>query len=321
MADNISIVIPCYNSEKTIGNVVDEIIETLSARLTFEIILVNDGSTNELWRIICTLVDKYPKIVKGIRFAKNFGQHAALMAGYRATVGDVIVQMDDDGQSNPQGIFDLLAKIDEGYDVVYAKYPHAKKSLFRKMGSDFNRRMSIALIGMPKDISPMSFSAYRRFVIDEMIRYDKPYPYVGGLTFRATNNMCNVEIEHRERASGKSNYNLRKLVKLWLNGFTAFSVKPLEVASVLGFILSIGGFIYALYVIISRLAGVDYLEGWSSLIALTLILDGFILIMIGLVGEYIGRMYISLNNAPQYVIRDEYGFKKSDDEEKSNLRS
>lgn len=312
MANNISIVIPCYNSEKTIGNVVDEIVETLSDKLDYEIVLVNDGSTIELWNIIRSLTEKYFGIVRGIRFAKNFGQHAALMAGYRASVGEIVIQMDDDGQSHPKGIFDLIAKIEEGYDVVFAKYPQAKKTPFRQWGSDINRKMSIALIGMPKDIYPMSFSAFRRFVVDEMIRYDKPFPYVGGLIFRATSNMCNVEIEHRERAAGKSNYNIRKLLKLWLNGFTAFSVKPLEVASVSGFIISICGFIYALYIIISRLAGVKYLEGWSSLIALTLILDGFILIMIGLVGEYIGRMYISLNNAPQYVIRDECGYSKQE---------
>ena len=303
----ISIVIPCYNSQDTIGPVVDEIVSVIDGKLHYEIILVNDGSTASLWDVIRSLVDKYPNRIKGIRFAKNFGQHSALMAGYRATKGDIVVQMDDDGQSNPMGIFTLLSKIDEGYDAVFARYPDAKKSHFRSLGSEFNRRMCISLINMPSDLHPMSFAAYRRFVIDEMIKYDKPYPYVGGLTFRTTSNLCDVEIEHRSRAQGESNYSLKKLIKLWMNGFTAFSVKPLEIAAVSGVFVALAGIIYAMFIIIRRITGFQYLEGWSTLVALTLLLDGFMLIMIGLVGEYIGRVYICLNNAPQYVIRDEYG--------------
>ncbi|MCR4657354.1 MAG: glycosyltransferase family 2 protein [Lachnospiraceae bacterium] len=304
---NISVVIPCFNSDKTIEPVVDEIVSTIEDRLLYEIILVNDGSTSELWDAIKRLADKYPGKVKGIRFSRNFGQHSALMAGYRASKGDVIIQMDDDGQADPKGIFTLLGKIDEGYDTVYARYPVEKKAKWRSVGSEINRRMCISLIDMPKDLHPMSFAAYRRFVIDEMIRYDKPYPYVGGLAFRTTSNLCDVEIEHRERLAGRSNYTLRKLIRLWMNGFTAFSVKPLEIASLSGVVIALIGMLYAIVIIIKRICGFQYLEGWSSVIALTLLLDGFLLIMIGLVGEYIGRIYISLNNAPQYVIREEYG--------------
>ena len=229
------------------------------------------------------------------------------MAGYRASKGDVIVQMDDDGQCDPKGIFTLLDKIEEGYDAVFAKYPNAKKSSFRKWGSEINRRMCISLIDMPAELHPMSFAAFRRYLIEEMIRYDKPYPYIAGLVFRSTSNLCDVEIEHRARMEGKSNYSIRKLLKLWFNGFTAFSVKPLEIASVSGVFIALVGIIYSIYIIIKRILGFPYLEGWSSLIALTLLLDGFLLVMIGLVGEYIGRVYICLNNAPQYVVKDDYG--------------
>lgn len=312
----ISIVIPCYNSDKTIKPVVNEIVERIQGKYDFEIILVNDGSTVQLWQAIVELADTYKNKVKGIRFAKNFGQHAALMAGYRASKGDIVIQMDDDGQANPDGIFTLISKIDEGYDVAFARYPEAKKSLFRKFSSELNRKMCIKLIDMPSDLHPMSFAAYRRYVIDEMIRYDKPYPYVGGLVFRATSNICDVEIAHRDRLEGESNYNLGKLLKLWLNGFTAFSVKPLEIAAVSGFVVAFLGMIYAIYIIIRKICGFSVLAGWSSLIALTLILDGFLLIMIGLVGEYIGRIYISLNNAPQYVVRETYGEIKDEDAEK-----
>lgn len=304
---NVSIVIPCYNSEKSLEVVVDEIVNVLREKLVYEIILVNDGSSDKLWSIICQLSDKYKGFVTGIRLAKNFGQHAALMAGYRASRGDVVVQMDDDGQCNPKEIFTLLNKVDEGYDAVFARYPKAQKSLFRKWGSEVNRRMCIALIDMPADLKPMSFAAFRRYVVDEMIRYDKPYPYIAGLIFRSTSNLCDVEVEHRSRIEGKSNYNIARLLKLWINGFTAFSVKPLEFAAVSGAFIALIGIIYSITIIFKRILGYPYLEGWSSLIALTLLLDGFLLIMIGLVGEYIGRVYICLNNAPQYVIREKYG--------------
>ena len=318
---NISIVIPCYNSENTIGAVVDEIISVVKDKLEYEIILVNDGSTVALWDEIKRLSDEYVGKVKGIRFAKNFGQHAALMAGYRETNGDVIIQMDDDGQCNPDGIFTLLQKIDEGYDAVYARYPDAKKARWRSLGSAINRRMCISLIDMPPNLYPMSFSAYRRFIVEEMIRYDKPYPYVGGLVFRATSNLCDVEIVHRKRIDGKSNYSLVKLLRLWLNGFTAFSVKPLEIASISGVFIALAGIIYSIVIAVKKVFNFPYLEGWSSMIALTMCLDGFLLIMMGLVGEYIGRIYICLNNAPQYVTREEYGttkIKQNKDKEKNN---
>jgi undecaprenyl-phosphate 4-deoxy-4-formamido-L-arabinose transferase len=309
---NISVVIPCYNSDQTIGTVVDEIVQVVDGKYDYEIVLVNDGSTVALWKEIGRLAEKYSPHVKGIRFAKNFGQHAATMAGYRESKGDIVIQMDDDGQSDAHGIPKLIEKMDEGYDVVFARYPDFKESWFRRAGSEFNRRMCISLLGMPRDIKPTSFCAIRRFVVDEMVRYEKPYPYIAGLMYRATTNMCDVEIEHRERAEGKSNYTLKKLIKLWLNGFTAFSVKPLRVATVMGMVFAFIGFIYALFIIIRRLAGVPVMTGWSSLISIILILGGLNMVMLGMVGEYIGRIYICLNNSPQYVIRDKIGDKEDE---------
>jgi undecaprenyl-phosphate 4-deoxy-4-formamido-L-arabinose transferase len=308
----ISVVIPCYNSEKTVGNVVDDVVDVLKEKYEYEIVLVNDGSTAGLWKEIGRLAQKYSPHVKGIRFAKNFGQHAATMAGYRESKGDIVIQMDDDGQSDPHGIPKLIEKMDEGYDVVFARYPDFKESRFRRAGSEFNRRMCISLLGMPKNIKPTSFCAIRRFVVDEMVRYEKPYPYIAGLMYRATTNMCDVEIEHREREEGKSNYTLKKLIKLWLNGFTAFSVKPLRVATVTGMLFALVGFIYALFIIIRRLAGVPVMTGWSSLISIILIVGGLNMVMLGMVGEYIGRIYICLNNSPQYVIRDRIGDKEDE---------
>ena len=302
----VSVVIPCYNSEKTIESVVDELVETIKDKLDYEIILVNDGSTVELWNIIKSLSDKYSPHITGIKFAKNFGQHSALLAGYREASGDVVVQMDDDGQCDPNAIFTLLDKIDEGYDIVFGKYKKAEKGLFRKIGSEINRRMCISLINMPSDLHPTSVSATRRYVVDEMIKYDKPYPYIGGLFFRTTSNICDVEIEHRKRAFGKSNYTLRKLIKLWVNGFTAFSVKPLRIATNIGALVALAGIIFAIVIIIRRIIGIDVLVGWSSMISLMLVLIGIVMLMLGVIGEYIGRIYICLNNSPQYVISEKY---------------
>lgn len=306
----ISIVIPCYNSEKTIGQVVDELVETIKEKLDYEIILVNDGSTIELWNIIKDIAKKYEPNVTGIKFAKNFGQHAALLAGYREAKGDVMIQMDDDGQCDPSAIFTLLEKIDEGYDIVFGKYKKAEKGLFRKLGSEINRRMCISLIDMPSNLHPTSISAAKRYVVDEMIKYDKPYPYIGGLFFRTTSNICDVEVPHRKRAFGKSNYTLRKLIKLWVNGFTAFSVKPLRFASTAGVLSAFVGLIFAIIIVVRKILGVGVLAGWSSMMSLMLILCGLVMLMLGIIGEYIGRVYICLNNSPQYVVSDVFRYEE-----------
>lgn len=304
----ISVVIPCYNSANTIGPVVDELIAEIKSKYEYEIILVNDCSPDggKTWETICFLRDKYPDKIHGINFAKNFGQHAALLAGYRLMDGDVLIQMDDDGQMDPRGISLLIDKLDEGYDVVIAAYPEIKQNLFRRIGSELNRKMSESMLGMPKGLKSSTFLVAKRFVVDEMIKYDKSYPYIGGLLFRTTTNIGNVVIEQRERKTGKSNYSLGGLIKLWMNGFTAFSIKPLRVGTFLGGLLAVSGLIYSLVIIIRRLSGTPYLEGWSSLFALLLIIGGSNLIMLGLVGEYVGRTYICMNNSPQYVVKESF---------------
>ena len=312
----VSIVIPCYQSEKIIENVVDEIIEVTSGLNIIEIILVDDGSPDQVWEKIETLTKKYD-CVNGILFARNFGQHSALMAGYRMATGDFIVTMDDDGQSDPNGIRLLIDKIVEGYDVVYAKYPKFEKTAFRKFGSYMNRVMAESMIDKPKGIQANSFYIMRKFVKDEIIRYEHSYPYIGGLVFRATQNITEVEINHRNRAEGNSGYNLRKLLLLWLNGFTEFSIKPLRLASYIGILCSLVGFAIGIYSIIRRLLNPNILMGYSSLFAAITFIGGIIMMMMGMMGEYIGRIYISINCSPQYVIKTTIQ-KKADIQDKEN---
>ncbi len=301
----LSFVIPCYGSEATIEIVTSEIIETLRQRpeYDYEIILVNDCSPDNVWEHIQTLALNNPHIT-GISLAKNFGQHSALMAGYRCCSGDLIISLDDDGQTPACELFRLVDKIQEGWDVVYASYDHKMHSGFRNFGTWMNEKMTEILLGKPANLQTTSYFIMRRFITREIIRYDKPYPYIEGLIFRSTSHIANVPVTHHSRMVGESGYTFGKLLSLWFNGFTAFSVKPLRIATITGFMIACLGFCYGIFIVIRRLIDSTIELGWSSIIASLLFIGGLILIMLGLIGEYIGRIYISINNAPQYTVRE-----------------
>ena len=304
----VSFVIPCYRSEKTLGGVVSEIKETMEKlnQYTYEIILVNDSSPDNTWKTIEKLSEENDNIT-GINLSKNFGQHAALMAGMRETTGDYVVCLDDDGQTPANEVDKLFTALEEGYDAVYAKYGNKKHSLFRNFGSRVNDMMTRIMLGKPKELFVSSYFGVKRFVVEDMVRYQNSYPYVIGLVLRATKNIANVEVTHREREEGRSGYTLKKLLGLWFNGFTAFSVTPLRIATVIGIFCAFVGFAYGIYVFVRRLIDPNVVMGFSSLMCVILFVGGMLMIMLGLVGEYIGRIYISLNNSPQYVIREKAG--------------
>lgn len=301
----LSVVIPCYRSEQTIKGVVEELVATMHTRVEvdYEIILVNDASPDNVWCVIQSLCEENAK-VKGICLAKNFGQHSALMAGYRMCTGDYVISMDDDGQSAGNELFHLVDALETGYDVVYADYQVKRESGFRILGSNMNSKMNEIMIDKPKGIVPNSYYIARKFIIDEMLRYENAYPYVDGLIFRATKNIGKVEITHRDRESGSTGYTIKKLISLWLNGFTSFSVKPLRMATFCGGMCAVVGIIYGVVIVIQRLFDNSPIAGWSSTMAVLLFIGGMIMIMLGLIGEYIGRIYICMNNSPQYVVRE-----------------
>lgn len=305
MTQLISFVIPCYCSALTIEHVVAEVMDTMSIidKYDYEIILVNDSSPDDTFGVIRKLCKKSEKI-KGINLAKNFGQHAALMAGFRYCKGDIVVCLDDDGQTPADEIGKLLEKIEAGADAVYAKYDHKKHSLFRNFGSKINELMAHYMLGKPKELYVSSYFAVRRFVVNEMLRYENSYPYVIGLVLRATKRIENVDVKHREREKGNSGYTLGKLMGLWFNGFTAFSVKPLRMATVIGALCAMLGFGYGIYTVIKRFVNPLVPAGFSSMMAALMFIGGMLMLMLGLIGEYIGRIYISMNSAPQYVIRE-----------------
>lgn len=301
----ISFVIPCYRSENTIKGVVKEIGEVVETHqeYEYEIILVNDCSPDGVWKVIKELsnIDAH---IKGIDLTRNFGQHCALMAGYGKATGDLIVSLDDDGQTPIDELFTLINKIDEGYDVCYAYYKAIQQKFYRRLGSKVAHKMDEMLIGLPSDVFGSSYYVMRSYVKDEMLCYRNTYPYLLGLVCRVTKNIASVPTNHRARREGTSGYSLMKLFSLWFNGVSTFSVRPLEVSAYVGTGMAIIGFLYAFIIIIRKLIGSISITGWSTITALMLILGGGILLTLGLIGEYVGRIYMSINNAPQYVIRE-----------------
>ena len=316
MEKKLSFVIPCYNSASTIGTIIERIIRTVTSdgRFLYEIICVNDYSPDNTFEVLKEIA-KDNSNIKAINFSKNFGQHAALMAGFHFVTGDIVVCLDDDGETPPEKMFLLIDKLEEGYDLVSAKYKEEKRSFIRKIGTKISFAMSSYLVGKPKDIDLNSFYVFRSYIAKEIINYKHSYPFVHGLILRATRNMANVEIERSERIQGSSGYNFKKLLNLWMNGFTAFSEKPLRVASVVGCGFSFVGFLFALFIIIRKIIHPEILVGYSSLMATILIVGGMNMLFAGLLGEYIGRIYISINNAPQYVIKEQINTQLKEEKE------
>ena len=303
----ISFCIPCYRSEQTLEGVITEIEETMKkmASYSYEIILVNDGSPDNTWGKIRELADKSEqKNILGINLARNFGQHAAIMAALNAAAGDYIVCLDDDGQTPADEVDKLIAALEDGADVAYARYSHKQHNLFRNFGTAMNEWMASVMLGKPKDLYVSSYFAVKRFVVNEMVKYESSYPYVIGLVLRTTRNIVNVDVTHRRREVGQSGYTLSKLFALWINGFTAFSIKPLRIATVTGAVFAILGFIYGIYTIIKKFVLPDVQIGFSALMSAVVFMGGAIMLMLGMIGEYLGRLYISQNKNPQFVIRE-----------------
>lgn len=307
----VSFVIPCYKSAITLPMVVKEIEETMAElpQYSHDIILVNDSSPDNTFEVIKELCNQYNHIT-GINLAKNFGQHAALMAGLRKSDGDIVVCLDDDGQTPANEVGKLLAEIEAGRDVVYAQYDTKKHSAFRNFGSWVNDLMTRVMLGKSKDLHVTSYFAARRFIVDSMLTYENSYPYVVGLVLRATKNISNVPVKHRSREVGASGYTLKKLFGLWFNGFTAFSIIPLRIATMVGTLCATVGFLYGIYTVIKKFVNPAVPVGFSSMMSAIVFIGGMLMIMLGLVGEYLGRIYISINHSPQYVIREEVGKEK-----------
>lgn len=300
----ISIVIPCYYSEKTIGKVVELTVEEFQKRKEYEceFVLVNDGSTDGTYEQIQKLGKKYP-FVKGINLIRNFGQHNALMAGLHYAGGAYILGMDDDMQTHPSQIFKLVDTIMEGYDVVYGRYGKKKNSAAKNLSSKLNEVSSRILLGRPKNIVSSNFWIISKQVADEVIKYDSFNPYIDGIFYRVTHNIGNVEVEHHKREVGTSNYTFKKLMRLWL-AYWNYSVIPLRISSMVGAGMAGIGFLASIVTVIRKLLDPTMLMGWASTVCIMTIFFGLVLLSLGIIGEYLGKIILTINHTPQFIVRE-----------------
>ncbi len=303
----LSFVIPCYRSEETIEKVCAEIAETMALRpeYDYEIIAVNDCSPDGVLAVLRRMAENDSRI-KVVDLAKNFGKHSAMMAGFRYVRGEYIVNLDDDCQCPVNELWKLINAITgEDYDCATADYPRKKEAAWKLLGSRINTRMVNWLIEPPKGIVVENLFVIKRYVCDEILRYPNPYPYVSGLLMQATHRIKMIPMEERERGDGKpTGFTFKKSLSLFSNSLTAFSVKPLRIAAIVGVAFALLGFLYGLFIIIRKLVHPEIMMGYSSTMAVQLFSSGIIMLILGMIGEYIGRIYISLNRSPQYVIRE-----------------
>jgi len=298
----LSIVIPVYNGAATIGTLIDALAE-LQVEGGHEIVLVNDGSRDNSAEVCRKLAERRDVPVSFVDLSRNFGEHNAVMAGFNHVRGDYVINMDDDLQNPPSEVLKLYRYTrDNGYDAVYTRYAEKKHDAWRNIGSRFANWVADRLLDKPKGLYLSSFRCLSAMVVENVVRYQGPYPYVDGLVMQVTQNIGSVEVEHFARVEGRSNYTISKLIGLWLNLFVNFSVVPLRISIILGFLMSALGVVGAVWVTIEAFGG-ETPQGWASLMIAVLLLSGIQLILLGVVGEYLGRVFLTANRKPQFLVR------------------
>lgn len=295
----ISVVIPCYYAEKTIFDIVEQVAAELDRydEYSYEFILVNDGSGDATYYKIQCLAKKFPFVI-GVDLAKNCGQHNAILAGMKYASGDYILGMDDDFQTHPSQIKKLIDKLDEGYDIVYGRFPKRHHGFFRNFMSELSHISVCYLLDKPKALKACPMYIIRRFVRDEIIKSQSSFINLQGLFLRTSSKIANADIEHFDRRFGKSGYNLKKLLHLWAS-LLNYSLKPVRLIIKLGFSTLTIGFICLMIFCICGI-GFEY-----KLYAEIGLFSGLILLSVGIVGEYVIRMFMAVTKEPQYIIRQD----------------
>lgn len=305
----LSIVIPVYGSARIIPDLLASLARTLVPLFGengFEVILAHDAGPDDAWRVIESLAPQYPWL-GAIDLRMNAGQHNAVMAGLAHATGDRIVTMDDDLQHAPDDIPRLLAALDAGADVAYARFGARQHAAWKLAGSWFNDVVARRLLAKPANLYLSPFRAMTRAIRDDVLKYEGPFVYVDGLILQATRNIATVDVEHHARSDGRSGYSFRKSVSLWLKMATSFSVAPLRLVSAFGVAASMLGFVLAAVVVAMKLFEPTMAVGWASLIVAVLFMGGVQLIALGAIGEYVGRVLLTLNRKPQYTVRQRLG--------------
>jgi undecaprenyl-phosphate 4-deoxy-4-formamido-L-arabinose transferase len=298
----ISVVIPVYNSSEMLTSLCSRISASLNS-LSHELILVNDGSTDESWLQIKKIASENTS-VKGICLRKNFGQDNAIMAGLRIAKGEYVVIMDDDLQHAPEDILKLYEKCKEGFDVCFANFNNKNQSLVKNIGSDVNGRTAQMLVSKPSQIYLSPFKIILRSVVEDIVKYTGPFPYIDGIILTVTSNLTQIPLERQKREQGKTNYTLKKSFSVFSKTITNFSVMPLRIATITGFSAAVIGFLLALYYLYDYFIADNFIEGWTTIVILIIFFGGLVLMSLGIIGEYIGRIFLSQNNKPQYTISE-----------------
>lgn len=299
---DISVVIPVYNSEECVAELSRQVTDSLKD-FNWELILVNDCSPDKSWEEIKKVATRNKNII-GINLRKNSGQDLAILAGLNHAHGKWIVIMDDDLQHSPYDIPKLYKEAQNGFDVVYADFKQKKQKLWKNLGSWLNGKVSEIALGKPKGLYLSPFKIINGLVVKEMCKLNNLFPYIDGLIFQITKNITQINIEHHKREYGKSNFTLVKSIQVFFRMMFGFSTFPLNFATYVGFFSSIAGFILAVYYLVKFLMGLESLTGWTSLIMVVLILGGLILLALGIIGKYIGQMYLTINNSPKFIIKE-----------------
>lgn len=298
----LSVVIPVYNSERTIGPLVEQLQACLAGRV-FEVVLVNDGSADGSEPVCQHIAETYAN-VQFIALRRNFGEFNAVLCGLAHARGLYVVIIDDDFQNPPEAILTLLETAQTGqYDVVYSRYAQKKHHWFRNGGSWLVNALTTYSLGKPRTLYLSSFKLIARGVVDEIIKYTWPYPYIDGLIFRVTRNIGSVEVPHNARTEGRSNYTVRKLIALFLNVFIGYSLWPIRVFTVVGTCLFVLGLLAGLMLLVGRLVGALVVPGWAIVLWAIGTGLGLQLLFMGILGEYIGKLFMAHSGLPPYVIK------------------
>lgn len=311
----LSIVVPVYRGAATVGKLV-EALSALRPEGGLEVVLVNDGSPDNSGEVCQALVETATIPLTYIEHARNYGEHNAVMTGLRYIRGAYVITMDDDLQNPPEEVLRLYdhARLG-GWDVVYTRYAVKEHEGWRNLGSFFANRVADALLDKPKGLYLSSFRCMSAMVVQAVARYSGPYPYVDGLIMQVTQRIDSIEVRHLPRAEGRSNYNLRRLVRLWLNLATSFSLAPLRLAIIAGAVMAIAGVIGAVLTIVEAIISHDTPSGWASLMVVVLLVGGVQSMILGILGEYVGRTFLTANAKPQGTVR---GIARNESAERSS---